>query len=118
MEIFFSAFALSILTLVVAGVYYLTRRFYYRLAVRTRYLTLYIELFILLWLPAQNQPLLTGKIEGYWFLVSFVLFTIPTLREVWRGKNPDMLLLLLLPLVPALIALGLDYRRNRRASSK
>ena len=115
MEIFFSAFALSILTLVVAGVYYLTRRFHYRLTVRTWYLTLYAELFALLWVPPHLVPLLSGKIEGYWFLVSFVLFTIPTLREVWRGKNADMLLLLLLPLVPALVALGFDYRRNRRA---
>lgn len=122
MGIFFSAVALGVLTLVVAVVYYLTKRLRYRLGVRTWWLALYAELFILVWVPPLKWPLLVNfsiyKIEGFWYLLSLVLFTIPTLRDVWQGNNPDILLLLLLPLVPALVALSFDYRRNRRLASR
>ncbi|WP_262507621.1 hypothetical protein [Hymenobacter arizonensis] len=35
-----------------------------------------------------------------------------------RGKRLEELLLLLLPLAPALVVFGLDYRRNRRAGKR
>lgn len=114
----FIAVALGILTLVVVVVYYLTRRFRYRLVVRTWWLALYAELFLLLWVPPLKWPLLVNfliyKIEGFWYLLALVLETNRTLSKVWHGEYPDIRLLLLLPLGPALVALGFDYRRNRR----
>ncbi len=108
--------ALGVLTLEVIVVYCLTRRFRYRLAVRTWWLALYAELFILVWVPSLKWPLLVNfiiyKDGGFWYLLFLVLFPRATLREFQHGNFPE--LLLLLPLVPALVALGFDYRRNRR----
>jgi hypothetical protein len=110
------------LTLVVVGVCYLTRRFRYRLAVRTWWLVLYAELFILLWVPPLKWPLLVNfsihETEGLWYLLVLVLEPLRTLSRVWHGDYPDFRLLLLLPLVPALVALGFDYLRNQRAASR
>ncbi|MGI4969679.1 MAG: hypothetical protein ACRYGH_12055 [Janthinobacterium lividum] len=114
--------ALGVLTLEVAVVYYLTRRFRYRLAVLTWWLALYAELFSLLWVPPLKWPLLVNfsiyKGEGFWYLLLLVLSPGQTLQQFQRGNFPELLLLLLLPLVPALVALGFDYRRNRRQQPK
>ncbi len=56
--------ALGVLTLEVIVVYYLTRRFRYRLAVRTWWLALYAELFILVWVPSLKWPLLVNFITA------------------------------------------------------
>jgi hypothetical protein len=117
---FYSLTSLGVLTLEVAVVYFLTRRFRYRLAVRTWWLALYAELFFLLWVPPLKWPLLVNfgiyRVEGFYYMISLGLLQLPVLRDVWNGEAPDIRLLLLLPLVPALVMLGFDYRRNRNST--
>jgi hypothetical protein len=115
---FFIVVALGVLALAVAAVYYLTRRLSYRLPVRTWWLALYAELFILLWVPPLPWPQLVNfpiiyREGGAVYLPFVVLGPLKALRAFQRGNFPELPLLLFLPLVPALVALGFDYRRRR-----
>ncbi|SFQ82490.1 hypothetical protein SAMN04515668_4824 [Hymenobacter arizonensis] len=115
-------FLLGAFTLVICLVYKWVQPLRYRAAIRTWLVVFYGEIFFLLLVPPHTAHLpglpSLYKDGGVVYLMIFTTDGNNLIPGLLRGKRLEELLLLLLPLAPALVVFGLDYRRNRRAGKR
>ncbi|TFZ62723.1 hypothetical protein E4631_24530 [Hymenobacter sp. UV11] len=110
----FAAFAIGVFLFVLFSIYWLSKGTRYRNGIQAWIGTFSLEIFILMFIHGQYVPLLKITIyNGIQYIVGFTFGIGQALNALAHGRRPDIMLLLLLPLLPALV--GLRYDRLRRA---